>query len=64
MASNVRENRVRRMAARQRLRLIRGVDVAKHALTDVFGDLEPRSRAFGFDEHGSPPASLDEIEPI
>jgi hypothetical protein len=31
-------------------------------LTEAFGALEPRSRAFGFDEHGSPAASLDEIE--
>jgi len=34
----------------------------RYALTDVFGALEPRSRAVGFDEHGSPAASLDDIE--
>jgi hypothetical protein len=55
------------MAARQRLCLItrrdrRAAAVGKYALTDAFGGLEPRSRAFGFDEHGSPAASLDEIE--
>jgi hypothetical protein len=58
--SDTRENRVRRVAARQRFSLIsrRG----RYALTDAFGTLEPCSRAFGFDEHGSPAASLDEIE--
>jgi hypothetical protein len=58
--SDARENRVRRMAARQRFSLIsrRG----EYALTDAFGELEPRSRAFGFNQHGSPAASLDEIE--
>jgi hypothetical protein len=55
------------MAARQRFSLIRregrrAFGVGKYALTDAFGDLEPRSRAFGFDEHGSPAASLEEIE--
>jgi hypothetical protein len=62
--SDARENRVRRIAARQRLSLIRrrGRDAGKYALTDAFGDLEPRSRAFGFDERGSPAASLDELE--
>jgi hypothetical protein len=58
--SDARENRVRREAARQRFSLIsrRG----RYALTDAFGALEPRSRAFGFDEHGSPAASLEEID--
>jgi hypothetical protein len=65
--SDARENWVRRMAARKRFSLIRrqgrrASDVGKYALTDAFGDLEPRSRAFGFDEHGSPAASLEEIE--
>jgi hypothetical protein len=58
--SDARENRVRRVAARQRFSLIGGR--GRYALTDAFGDLEPRSRAFGFDERGSPTASLDEIE--
>jgi hypothetical protein len=40
----------------------RGPDAGKYALTDAFGGLEPRSRAFGFDEQGCPAASLDEIE--
>jgi hypothetical protein len=67
LAPDSRENRVRRDAARQRLCLIRrrgrrALDYGKYALTDAFGDLEPRSRAFGFDEHGSPAASLDQIE--
>jgi hypothetical protein len=72
LTSDARENRVRRVAARQRFSLIRcqgrrasdvgKSDVGKYALTDVFGDLEPQSRAFGFDEHGSPAASLEEIE--
>jgi hypothetical protein len=48
------------MAARQSFSLIR--QRGRYALTDVFGALEPRSRAFGFDEHGSPAASLEEIE--
>jgi hypothetical protein len=67
LTSDARENRVRRVAARQRFSLIRcqgrrASNVGKYALTDVFGDLEPQSRAFGFDEHGSPAASLEEIE--
>jgi hypothetical protein len=66
LGSDARENRVRRIAARQRLSLIRrqarGQGVGTYALTDAFGDLEPRSRAFGFGERGSPAASLDEIE--
>lgn len=61
------ENRVRRLAARQRISLIRRREgrsrgVWRYALTDAFGAAEPRSRAFGFDEHGSPAASLEEIE--
>jgi hypothetical protein len=62
---NSRENRVRRLAARQRLCLIRrreGRGRGGYALTDAFGAAEPRNRAFGFDEHGSPVASLEEIE--
>jgi hypothetical protein len=57
---DARENRVRRLAARQNLCLVKswGPGV-KYALTDAFG--EPQC-AFGFDEHGSPAASLDEIE--
>jgi hypothetical protein len=67
LTSDARKSRVPRMAARQRFSLIscqghRASDVGKYALTDVFGDLEPRSRAFGFDERGSPAASLEEIE--
>jgi hypothetical protein len=34
----------------------------KHALTNPFGGLGPRSYAFGLDSHGLPAASLDEIE--
>jgi hypothetical protein len=60
---DVRENRVRRLAARQNLCLLKswrpGV---KYALTDPFGELGPWSRAFGFDKRGSPAVSLDEIE--
>jgi hypothetical protein len=48
------------MAARQRFSLLgrRG----QYALMDAFGELEPRRRAFGFNAHGSPAASLAEIE--
>jgi hypothetical protein len=64
---NSHENRVRRLAARQRMCLIRrrtgrGWGVWRYALTDAFGAAEPRSRAFGFDKNGSPAATLDEIE--
>jgi hypothetical protein len=64
---NADENRVRRLAARQRMCLIRrragrGLGGRTYALTDAFGSAEPRARAFGFDEHGSPVASLEEIE--
>jgi len=67
LAPDTREKRVRRLATRQRLCLIRrsgrrALDYGKYALRDAFGDLERRSRAFGFDEHGSPAASLDQIE--
>jgi hypothetical protein len=63
---NSHENRVRRLAARQRMCLIRrqgrGSGVWRYALTDAFGAAEPRSRAFGFDKNGNPAATLDEIE--
>jgi len=67
LSSSPRENRVRRLAARQNLCLVKSrrpsrAPVVKYALTDPFGALGPWGRAFGFNEHGNPVASLDEIE--
>jgi hypothetical protein len=55
------------MAASQDLCLVRSrrsehAPVVKYALTDPSGGLGSSSRAFGFDKHGLPAATLDELE--